>query len=274
MSAPPRRNFITAAALAEALQGGAHPVLLDIRFDPGRGAQPARYLQGHLPGAHFVSLPEQLADTSLEGRGANPLPDLERLQEAARAWGLTAESEVVVYDDTTGGPAGRAWWVLRWAGLPNVRILEGGLAAWKRAGFALEEGEAAAAAPGNITLRAGGLPHLEAGEVLDFVAQGTLIDARPRPDFSGEGKKHIPGARSLPASALLDAEGALLPPDRLRAVLAESGVDLSRPVAAYCGGGVASTFLLAALSELGTEAALYPGSWSEWTADPSRPVEA
>lgn len=274
MSRSSFRNFITAAELGEARQAGAGLVLLDLRFDPGKGAQPVRYLEGHIPGALFVNLPEQLADSGAKGRGSNPLPDLGRLQRDARAWGLTAESDVVVYDDTTGGPAGRAWWVLRWAGLPKVRILEGGLAAWKRAGFPLEQGPAPAVAPGDVTLRAGGLPHLEADQVLDVAGRGTLLDARPRADFSGEGRKHIPGAQSPPASALLDEAGSLLPPDRLRAVAAASGIEPGRPVAAYCGGGVASTFLIAALSEIGTEAALYPGAWSEWIADPSRPVEA
>lgn len=244
------------------------PIVLDIRFDPGKGAAPARYRDGHIPGAIFVDLPVQLANRRLTGRGSNPLPELAELQSQLRAWGVRDGSTVVVLDDSSGGPGARAWWVLRWAGVGDVRILEGGLAAWKRAGLELETGSGPTPAPGDITLRPNRLPHLEAEQVAGF--QGTLVDARPRADFA----KHIPGAVSLPISELVDAAGAVLPPDRLRALLAANGIDAARPVAAYCGGGVASTFLIAVLAELGIEAALYPGSWSEWTADPARPVAA
>lgn len=274
MPSSSRRNFITVTELAAAKQERAPQVLLDLRFDPGKGAQPSRFLEGHIPGALFVDLPAQLADTGVKGRGSNPLPDIARLQESVRAWGIGPDSDIVVYDDTSGGPAGRAWWVLRWAGLAKVRLLEGGFAAWKQARLPVEVGPSAPVAPGTATLQAGHLPKIEAGEVPDAARRGALIDARPRADFSGEGKAHIPGARSLPASAVVDASGTPLPAERLRAVAAEQGIALDGPVAAYCGGGVASTLLIAALDEIGVEAALYPGAWSEWTSDKSRPVEA
>ncbi|WP_424813181.1 sulfurtransferase [Roseococcus sp. YIM B11640] len=274
MSLSPRSNFIAVAELAAAKQAAVPLILLDLRFDPGKGAQITRYLDGHIPGALFVDLPLQLADTAVKGRGSNPLPDLAQLQESVRAWGIGPHSDIIVYDDTSGGPAGRAWWVLRWAGLTNVRILEGGLAAWKQARLPVEVGPSAPVVPGTATLSAGHLPKIEADEVRDTAQRGVLIDARPRTDFSGEGKAHIPGARSLPTSAVIDAAGTPLPAEQLRAVAAEQGIALDGPVAVYCGGGVASTLLIAALDEIGVEAALYPGAWSEWISDKSRPVEA
>lgn len=126
------RHLITPAALADALASTSPPTLLDVRFVPLEPGRREDYEREHIPGALFVDLPLELAGKS--GPGAYPLPDLAALQEVVRSWGVDTSSEIVVYDDFFGGGSARAWWTLHWAGLTKVRVLDGGLAAWRAAG--------------------------------------------------------------------------------------------------------------------------------------------
>jgi thiosulfate/3-mercaptopyruvate sulfurtransferase len=132
--------LITASELAALVQAGDPVTILDVRWrvdDPdGRAA----YLQGHLPGAAYVSLENELSDHTIAGRGRHPLPSGRSLEAAARQWGIRHDVLVVVYDDWNRAGSARAWWVLTAAGLENVRILDGGLSAWKSAGLSLETG--------------------------------------------------------------------------------------------------------------------------------------
>lgn len=246
-------------------------VVLDLRFTPGQAQGHSRYLQGHIPGARYLDLPTQLADAAAPQRGNTPLPRPEALQRDLRALGLNDDSRIVVYDDTTGAPSARALWVLQWAGLRDVRRLDGGWAAWQAAGLPVETGAVGAALAGNVTVRAGARRALEADEVLSFAASGALLDARSA-DAYAQGR--LPGARHLPPSRLLDASGRLLPVEQIRAVLQALQVPADAPVAAYCGGGVAASLVVQALNRAGVDAALYVGSWSEWVQDPLRPIES
>jgi thiosulfate/3-mercaptopyruvate sulfurtransferase len=250
-------------------------VLLDVRFTPGKPGRRNSYLEAHLPGALYIDLPTELADpvARADGRGSNPLPDPVRLQSDLRRLGIGKSSSIVVYDDTSGAPAARAWWVLNWAGIPNVKLLDGGLRAWKSAGLPLSSGEVLPQRSGDIEVGVDALPFLRIEEAAVFPVNGILVDARPLAQFGGESAGHIPGAKSFPAEQLLGPDNKLLGGSDIADRLKQAGIDTSRPLAAYCGGGVASTLFVVALAEIGKEVSLYPGSWSEWTADGKRPIE-
>ncbi|MGY1741923.1 sulfurtransferase [Blastococcus sp. SYSU D01050] len=256
----------------------AGAVLLDVRWALGDDRGRERYLEGHLPGAVFVDLEAELADPPSAAAGRHPLPSLQRLQSAARRWGISAGDRVVAYDATGGLAAARAWWLLRWAGLPDVRLLDGGLAAWRAAGGPLEAGDVVPA-PGDVVLAGGGMPTLTADEAAALpAAGGVLLDARAAERFRGEVEPvdpragHVPGARSAPTTENLAPDGTFAPVAVLTERFAALGATPGARVGVYCGSGVTAAHEVAALTAAGVEAALWPGSWSQWSADPTRPV--
>ncbi len=272
--------LITAAGLSRHLAVAGRPVILDVRWRLDQPDGYPAYLQGHLPGAVYVSLEDDLSDHTRRGRGRHPLPTGKAVEAAARRWGIGQNQSVVVYDDWNRAGSARAWWVLTAAGLPDVRILDGGLRAWLAAGGALQTGTPTPA-PGDITighddLYAGGRPTLTAEQIA--AREGvTLLDARAPERFRGEAEPvdpvagHIPGARNLPSTSTLGPDGRFLPGARLAGLLAESGVPDTGTVGVYCGSGVTASVLIAALEAAGMDAALFPGSWSQWCAE-DRPV--
>jgi thiosulfate/3-mercaptopyruvate sulfurtransferase len=226
----------------------------------------------------YVDLDTELAaHSSTPTDGRHPLPPVERLQEAARRWGLTAGRPVVVYDNTGDQSAARAWWLLRWAGVPDVRILDGAFAAWTAAGLDVDTG-VVEPSPGDITLTEGHLPTLTADEAAALPRHGVLLDARTGARYRGEVEPvdsragHIPGARSAPTADNLGADGTFLPALSLRERFAALGATGDVPVGVYCGSGVTAAHEIAALAVAGIDAALFPGSWSAWSSDPERPV--
>jgi len=272
--------LITAAELGGLIQAGDPITVLDVRWRLDEPDGRAAYLQGHLPGAVYVSLDEELSDHTIAGRGRHPLPSGRSLEAAARRWGIRQDGLVVVYDDWNRAGSARAWWVLTAAGLANVRILDGGLSAWRSAGGSLETGPVTPR-PGNVTvlhddLYAGSRPTLTAGEAGAGVV--TLLDARAPERFRGDVEPvdavagHIPGAKNVPSGALLADDGTFLANGGLAQLFSDHGVDRDARVGAYCGSGVTATIAIAALAATGCDAALFPGSWSEWSSDPSRPV--
>lgn len=273
--------LITAAELA-ALLGSGDPVsIVDVRWRVDEPDGHPAYLRGHLPGAVYVSLDDDLSDHSVAGRGRHPLPSGASLQAAARRWGVREGQPVVVYDDWNRAGSARAWWVLTAAGLGDVRILDGGLAAWVSAGNDLHTGPVTPA-PGNVVvphqdLYAGGRLTLSAEEV--GAGAGPLLDARAPERFRGDVEPldpvagHIPGAKNLPSTAVLGADGVFRDDGSVAQLLAERGVDPDGVVGAYCGSGVTAAVVVAALAAAGREAALFPGSWSQWSSDPHRAVE-
>lgn len=264
---------ISAAELQAALAEGRHVVLLDVRRD-GTGARRDEYEAGHLPGAHFVDLSAQLAGPRYEGSGNNPLPSEQAIQAEVERWGINATSLVVVYPDKQPAGASRAWWVLRWAGLPDVRYLDGGLNAWIATGGELSTDEAAEGG-GTATVTVGSLPTIDADGAADLAgqAESLLLDARPSDNYAGiEGDGHIPGALSLPSGETIGRDGLLKGDDELRALFDRSGALDGQPIGVYCGSGVGATLDLLVLTKLGVPASLYPGSFSAWSSDPSRPI--
>src|SRR4051794_32053168 len=160
MTAPP--VLVTAQELHALALSGERPVILDVRWALGTTDGYERYLEAHIPGAVYADLESELAAPADPVRGRHPLPELEVLQEAARRWGLDDDSPVVVYDAVANLSAARAWWVLRWAGVRDVRLLDGGLDAWRAAAYELEAGPATDR-HGTVTLRPGALEALDAG---------------------------------------------------------------------------------------------------------------
>jgi len=269
--------FTTASDLARRVAAGDPPTLLDVRWELAQPDGTAAYTSGHLPGAVYVSLDEELSDHQVTGRGRHPLPSGARLQESARRWGVRRGVPVVVYDDWNRAGSARAWWVLRAAGISDVRILDGGLAAWRAAGGALETGTVAPA-PGDIVvahedLYAGAMPTLTAD---DAAGHPNLLDARAPERFRGEVEPvdpvagHIPGAHNLPSTSVLAADGTVRSEEELAALGRSFGG--SDQVGVYCGSGVTAAVLVAALAAAGVDAALFPGSWSQWGSEPERPV--
>jgi thiosulfate/3-mercaptopyruvate sulfurtransferase len=259
----------------ELLVSSQWPVLLDVRWLLGGPPGHDAYLSGHLPGAVFVDMEAELASHGAPTDGRHPLPDVSALQASARRWGIHDGDAVVAYDDNGGLAAARAWWLLRWAGLSDVRLLDGGLSAWAAAGGALETDDVAPE-PGDVTLRAGTLPTIDIDGAAGF--DGVLLDARAGERYRGEVEPidpkagHIPGAISAPTSDNLAADGRFRTPEELRSRFEQLGVRDGVDVAAYCGSGVTAAHEIAALSIAGFDAALYPGSWSQWSNSADRPV--
>lgn len=269
--------LITADALANLLAAGSTPpTILDVRWQLATGADRSAYLDGHIPGAAFVDLDRQLADPPSE-HGRHPLPSPERFAAEMRSLGVSSGRPVVVYDAGTATAAARAWWLLSYFGHPAVAVLDGGLAVWIAGGNPLET-EPAPAPPGDFIARPGGMPVVTVSEVEAIAARGLLIDARARERFLGLDEPvdpiagHIPGARNRPTTENVDSTGRFLDSAELRAAFEHLGASDSEPVAAYCGSGVTAAHEVLALELAGYRAALYPGSWSEWISDRSRPV--
>ena len=279
--------LITPVQLRGLLDSGRDVVLLDVRWELGRTDGQHAYLDGHLPGAVFVDLETELAGPPSPEEGRHPLPALEDLEDHARRWGVRSESAVVVYDAVGGLSAARAWWLLRWGGHADVRILDGGLAGWLAVGGGLVT-DVPDPVRGDVELVGHQMPVVDAdGAAAVAAGDGILLDARAAERFRGEVEPvdpragHVPGAVSAPTSGAL-VDGAFLPDDLLRPHFEGLGVDVAshqpgvpgpdQEVAVYCGSGVTASHEIAALAAVGVTAALYPGSWSQWSNDSSREV--
>ncbi|MCC3267117.1 sulfurtransferase [Arthrobacter gengyunqii] len=266
-------------ALQELLAKGEPVVLLDVRWALGHTDGHKQFERGHIPGAVYVDLEKELAAPAGNGSaGRHPLPDPEDFHRTVRRWGVNAGDTVVVYDAVSGTSAARAWWLLRHAGLEDVYLLDGGVVAWHRAGFALQGG-AVVPAPGNVELSWGRMPVLEMWDVPAVVAAGRLLDARSRDRYRGDREPvdpqagHIPGAVNAPTPQNLTEQGTFRTPEELRAAYEALGVRRDAPVAVYCGSGISAAHDVVALEMAGYRAALYPGSWSQWSSTKGSPVE-
>lgn len=274
-----QRVLVTAEALrAELAEGEGRPVaLLDVRWTLGRPDGRPAFAQGHLPGAVYVDLETELAAPPSPEAGRHPLPELADLAAAARRWGVRQGQRVVVYDDVGATSAARAWWLLRWGGVRSVRILDGGLPAWVAAGGTLETGPSTPE-PGDVVLVGGRLPVIDLDEASWWPERGALLDARAGERFRGEVEPvdpragHIPGAVSAPTVDNLTPDGRFRPAAELRERFTALGVARASYSAVYCGSGVTACHEIAALASIGLPAVLYPGSWSQWSADPGRPA--
>lgn len=279
----PYTTLIAAEDLARHYQD-PNWVVIDCRHDlmnPSAGAQ--AYAAGHIPLAQHASLDTDLSDKSPgpngEFRGRHPLPEPRTFVETLRRWGVNHGSQVVVYDAQGAMFAARLWWMLRWVGHEAAAVLDGGLQAWQALGLPLST--AVETRPrGNVEPHA---PLVRTVDVKDVLANlqtpaRTVVDARAPDRFRGENETidpvggHIPGAKNRFFKDNLDAAGRFKPPAQLRADFA-AFIDTPQNAIMQCGSGATACHNLLALEIAGMSgAALYPGSWSEWCADPARPV--
>ncbi|NUK13032.1 sulfurtransferase [Streptomyces lunaelactis] len=266
--------IITATELASELSGPRPPVLLDIRWQLGGPHGRSDYEAGHIPGAVFVDLDAELAAPPGAG-GRHPLPEPEAFGAVMRRAGVSADSPVVAYDGGQGWAAARAWWLLRWTGHADVRVLDGGLAVWTGP----LETKVPDPSEGTFTPAPGALPLLDADAAAGLARSGVLLDARAAERYRGDVEPidrvggHIPGAVSAPTMENVDKDGRFLPAGTLSARFKALGASAAaEPVGVYCGSGVSGAHEALALEIAGFEPALYAGSWSEWSSDVSRPV--
>jgi len=276
------RLLVSVGALAAELAKDPAPVLLDVRWRLGGPPGIDSYRRGHLPGAVFADLDRDLAGPPGPA-GRHPLPDRAAFQAAMRATGVSQDRPVVVYDDGDATIAARGWWTLRYFGHEDVRVLDGGYRAWTTAGLAVTTAEAAPA-PGDFTAKPGRLPVLDAAGAQAAARTGLLLDARAGERYRGETEPadpvagHIPGAVSAPTAGNVNPDGTFRDAAELAASFAAlgavpgAGTPGGAPVGAYCGSGVTAAHEILALTLAGLPAALYVGSWSNWIADPARPV--
>jgi thiosulfate/3-mercaptopyruvate sulfurtransferase len=266
------RTLITVDELVRLLDAQEAVVLLDVIDEIGAAPED----RPKIPDSLSVHLATDFSGKPTAASGRRPLPDVVDLQSRARAWGICSDSTVVVYDNAGGAQASRAWWTLRWAGLTNVRLLDGGLRAWTAANRPVSNHVAIGVEhAGDVALTPGCMPTIDADEAANLAMQSRLLDARPRASYVGEpgkaGTGHIPGAIHAPAGDNI-ADGKFKPSDDLHARFSGLGADGSTKVGVYCGSGNAAAHAIAAMHAIGLEPALYVGSWSAWSADPSRPV--
>ncbi|NEA68883.1 sulfurtransferase [Streptomyces sp. SID12488] len=272
------RVTTTVSELRDALASENPPLVLDARWALGDPYGRDHYADAHIPGAVYVDLDTELAAPPSPEGGRHPLPDLAELQAAARSWGLGQNQPVVVYDDLGNTAAARAWWLLRYAGVTDVRLLDGALGAWRVAELPQESGIPADPEPGDVVLSAGGLPLTDADGAAELARDGLLLDARAGERYRGEVEPvdpragHIPGAVSAPTGENLAADGTFLSPELLRKRFEERGAADASRIGVYCGSGVTAAHQIAALALAGFDATLFAGSWSAWSADPTRPA--
>ncbi|MDR0481628.1 MAG: sulfurtransferase [Cellulomonadaceae bacterium] len=310
--------LITVAELAAELDNhgtdpseGA-PLVLDVRWElPSPTTLDyhghADYLTGHIPGAVFVDMDQELAAPPSAAGGRHPLPATEDFQEAARRWGVRQDSNVVVYDSIGGVAAARAWWLLKYMGLGaggsgaggsgsdgadaggsgaggsgTVRILDGGLDEWEISGHRIDSGEVIAE-PGDVVCAPGQMPVLDADDAAQYAAgnasgESILFDARGGARYRGDVEPidpvagHIPGAVSAPTGHNLTRDGLFRSDEELHARFDAHYALGGKKIGVYCGSGVTASHQVAALAIIGHPSAVYTGSWSQWCNDPSRPV--
>ncbi|WP_030778687.1 sulfurtransferase [Streptomyces sp. NRRL S-920] len=265
--------IISASELASDLAGENPPVLLDVRWQH-LGSMRDAYEEGHIPSAVFVDLDADLAGPAGPG-GRHPLPDLEHFGAVMRAAGVTPDRDVVVYDGGQSWAAARLWWMLRWTGHTSVRVLDGGLALWTGS---LESGAGTAPAEGSFEPAPNSTDFLDADSAAALARSGLLLDARAAERYRGEVEPidrvagHIPGAVSAPTTENVEEDGRFKPAAELADRFKALGASGTSEVGVYCGSGVSGAHEVLALAVAGIPAALYVGSWSEWSADGSRPV--
>ncbi|MDX8146162.1 sulfurtransferase [Lentzea sp. BCCO 10_0061] len=274
--------LITPEALADALSARSTTVVLDVRWRLGGPPGRQDYEVSHVPGAVYVDLDTELSAPPGIG-GRHPLPDPERLQEVLRGAGVREGGQVVAYDGGDGSVAARVWWLLRWAGFGEVAVLDGGFAAWEAAGLPVTADVPAAPTgdtegdAGDVVVRPGQMPVLDADEAAALAREGVLLDARAAARYRGETEPvdpkagHVPGALNAPTTGHVGADGRWLGREELAARFAGLGVSGGVAVGAYCGSGVTASSVVLALEVAGITsaekpAALYAGSWSNWCA--------
>jgi len=275
--------LISEAQLAEALQQSNPPLVLDCGFDlvdPAAGLR--AYEAGHIPGAYYVHLEHTLSAPRNGRNGRHPLPTREAFAQAIASLGADDETQVVAYDAAGGMYAARLWWMLRWAGHHAAAVLDGGLGAWQAAGRPVVTDPSPRRPAGSFSLRTPLVGTIDYVAVKGAIAnpETLVLDARAPDRFRGENETldpiggHIPGARNRLFRDNLAPDGRFKPAAQLRQEFdAITGGRPASQIISQCGSGVTACHNLLAMEIAELEGAtLYPGSWSEWCAQPCAPI--
>jgi thiosulfate/3-mercaptopyruvate sulfurtransferase len=274
-------TLISAERLRALQAADAAPLLVEASFDladveAGRRA----FRAGHLPGSVYLHLDDDLSGPKTGRNGRHPLPDRAVFRALLGRIGIGPQTPVVALDRQGGVYAARLWWMLRWIGHAEVAVLDGGVDAWRQAGGALVETGPVPAPVADYPDRAPLTAQIDADALLRSLGRIRIVDARAAERFRGEVEPidpvagHIPGAVNRFHRQNLAADGRFKPAAQLREEFAELlGSDAPASVAHQCGSGVTACHNLLAMEHAGLGgASLYPGSWSEWSSDPARPI--
>ena len=281
----PFTTLISAAELRNMLDAGATPTIVDASFDLADvGAGERSWREGRLPGSHYLHLDAHLSAPKTGRNGRHPLPARADFARTLGRLGITPATQVVALDRQGGMYAARLWWMLRWMGHHAVAVLDGGVAAWTEAGGALDRTEPAprqdAGHPLEYPERPSQALSMDGDTLAARLGTVRLLDARAAERFRGDVEPldaaagHIPGALNRFFKLNLGAGGRFKPASLLREEFAPLlGSQPADAVVHQCGSGVTACHNLLAMEHAGlTGSVLYPGSWSEWSADPTRPL--
>ncbi|MDO5454602.1 MAG: sulfurtransferase [Corynebacterium sp.] len=273
-------TVVSAQELNDSIYQGKNNVVLASLWNDADTTGYARYRSVHIPTAQFCEPQTALVGVPGSQQGRNPLPALPHLQRAIQQWGLRAGRPVTVYDEGRGLFASRAWWILRWAGVDDVRILDGGLQHWEAAGFDSVGGPGNLGTRANVTAEPGQMPVATVEDVRSR-ENAPLIDFREHNRFIGRREildlkaGHIPGAVSLPVWTLMNDDNTFRSPEEIRERFASVGLteDNAASAIVYSGSGIHSSLGLAAMGHAGLPfAAHFVGGWSLWSANPANPI--
>jgi thiosulfate/3-mercaptopyruvate sulfurtransferase len=274
---------VSAEQVADLL-GDSRLLLFDCRYELARpDAGREAYLRGHLPGAVHADLHHDLAGPTTPNSGRHPLPDPQDFAALLRRWGVDDDSLLLAYDDASGMWASRFWWMAsKWLGHRHVAVMDGGMRRWLQLGLPTTTDPAPLRPAGNFAARpdAGACVDADTTQAAALDPRRRVLDARAAERYRGEVEPfdpvagHVPGAFNHPSSGVVAADGLFLPPTELASAFSQSLGSVSpADTITMCGSGVTACHLLLAMEHAGLSGArLYPGSWSEWSRDPARPV--
>lgn len=271
-------NFVSATDVQQAVQQGRGFSILASIWEKNADGGYLRYKSEHIPTALYCDPEAALSGLPSSSSGRNPLPDPDQVQAAARRWGLRTNHPVVVYDQGHNLFAARAWWILRWAGVQDVRIMAGGLKKWDEHGYQIVGGPGNFAYGSNTLIEPGQMP---VSTIEDVKAHdGLLIDVRQPNRYAGRREildlkaGHIPGAINVPVADLLNEDSTPRSKEEVIARFEQAGITDTSNAIIYSGSGNHSALALAIMEDAGlTGVSHYVGGWSQWSADVKNPVE-